>query len=293
MKEIELKKFVQIVPEHDIVDENGIPTGQRTEKVKLWGSFFDEKLLPEIILNTVCDNGITSKIFIQPSWTFKNTTNTVLTAAQAGVPNPNANSISVETGTKVTFTGKWKWQETTDLRNPTRTAGLFGTTLPDKDTLSAELVKEDIVSNWNGAQYIYCIKAGPVVSGTKLVKPSGEHAASVAVSVAFMDKAYIGQIDTLTPDQTKIKALTSRGLVNNKVRNESGVTNDNTHYWCYAYPKSLGMLSKIIMNGATPVLGAFITKEVTVTNGSGNSVPYICYITSNKGAFTNAQLAFS
>lgn len=298
MKKIELDKFVQVIPSQPKVDENGnyiLDSNQEnemTEEVEVWGRFFNPDNLPEQVLKIVCDNGITSKIVITPTWSFKNKNGETLTPQQVGVSNVNQNNIYVETGTKVDLSATWKWQEQEGYRNPTRTAGLFGTTLPSANTNSSVLSETDITSNFYKNQIIYVAKSGPVVSGSKLVKPSGEHSSSDSISVSFMNKAYVGQIDVNTPNQNQIKSLTSCGLVSSKSRNESGVTNDNTHYWCYAYPKSLGKLSKIIMNGATPVLGAFAVKEITITNGSVDEVPYLCYISNNKGAFTNAQLSF-
>lgn len=298
MKKIELDKFVQIIPSQPKVDENGnyiLDSNQQhemTEPVEIWGKFFNPDNLSEDVLNIICDNGITPVISITPTWSFKNKAGIPMTPAEAGVTNVNSISVYVETGTKVDLSATWKWQEQEGYRNPTRTNGLFGTTLPEANTDSIVVTKQNITSNFRSGQVIYCPKSGPVVNGSKLVKPSGEHSISIGFDVEFNNKAYVGQIDTNTPDQNKIKALTSRGLVSNKARNESGVTNDNAHYWCYAYPKSLGNLSKIIMNGATPVLAAFTIKEVTITNGSGDLVPYLCYITNNKGAFTNAQLSF-
>lgn len=298
MKKIELDKFVQVIPSQPKVDENGnyiLDSNQQhemTEPVEIWGKFFNPDNLSEDILNIICDNGITPVISITPTWSFKNKAGIPMTPTEAGVTNVNANIINVETGTKVDLSATWKWQEQEGYRNPTRTNGLFGTTLPSANTDSPVLTKQNITSNSTWYQEIYTKNTGPIVINSRLTKPSGEIMNRAGISVEFKNKAYVGQIDTNTPDQNKIKTLTSRGLVSNKARNESGVTNDNAHYWCYAYPKSLGNLSKIIMNGATPVLAAFTVKEVTVTNGSGDLVPYLCYITNNKGAFTNAQLSF-
>lgn len=294
MKEIELDRFVQIIPAQQKVDSDGNPIpGEKTEPVKLWGSFFDATKLPEIILNTVCDNGITMRLTVVPTWSFKNANNQAMTNIQAGVSNVNALAIQVESGTKVTLSAKWKWEENANYQNPTRTQGFFGTSLPPANTFTSDKVQADIVTNFSSNQSIHCIKSGPVVVGNRLTRPTGEHSHAVGFSVTFLNKAFVGQIDTQTPDQNKIKSLVSRGLVNNKARTEVGVTNDNNNYWCYAYPKSLGNLTQIIMNGATPVLSAFKVVEVTVTNGSESNVPYLCYISNNKGAFTNARLAFS
>lgn len=294
MKEIELDKYVQIIPEQKVVDANGIPTGQKTEPVKLWGKFFNVGEIADIVLETICDPGITPSIKINPVWTFKNKAGVPMTKEQAGVPNNNASAILVETGTIVDLSATWLWREVAGYRNPTSTRGIIGgTDLMQPNVPSGEFIRSSIKTNESFQQTIICPKTGPIVNGPKILRPSGEHTATDSVSVTFLNKAFIGQIDTLTPNQNQIKGLQSLGLKNNKVLNQNGVTNDNNNYWCYAYPKSYGLLSKIIMNGATPVLNAFRTFELVVTNNSGDEVPYICYITNNKGAFTNAQLSFS
>ena len=92
-------------------------------------------------------------------------------------------------------------------------------------------------------------------------------------------------------DETTVKALS--GELGGKSVTKSGVTATTSQYYMFAYPKSLGALTTIIQDGATPVLGAFTRSELTITNAAGLSVQLYVYRSNNKGAFTNAQLQFS
>lgn len=224
---------------------------------------------------------------ISSTWTIKNQNGTAATIAGL---NTSANSIIVETGYKVEYAGKFKWTHTDSKKDPTAVTGDFGTTLPDSGDYSFEISVMNISTNHTSKVTLSAPKKGLMVSGTMVVPASGNDTTSATASVTFQHRRYYGVTTSATP--TDIKSLASTGLVTSKGGTLTGVTANTSQYFCYAYPKSLGALSKITQNGAAPVLEDFNRTEVTIVNDAGLSIVYYVYTTKNKGAFTNVELKF-
>jgi len=66
-------------------------------------------------------------------------------------------------------------------------------------------------------------------------------------------------------------------------------------YTYYSYPASYGAITSIILDGVTPILGAFteINSALSVTNSYGESLNYRVYKSNLPGAFTANSVAFS
>lgn len=201
----------------------------------------------------------------------------------------SSNSITYEKGYKAKFTGTWKWTSEEGKKNPTRTDGSWGTILPSSGNASGLLTLDNITTNTTISQNLYAPKLGLMVSGSNVTPASGEDKTTASVSVTFKDRLYYGVVSSSTPTESNIKALTNE-LVSSRVKTVSNIT--ASQYYCYAYPQSLGALTKITQDGATPVLGAFTQKTLTITNAAGLSVALYVYISNNPGAFTNNELKF-
>lgn len=291
MQNKQLSKFVQELPSLPKYDAKGnVIEGEFTERTILWGWFFPKEEFPDMVLDIVCDVNIVTPT-ISSTWSIKNQSNGVVEPNTIGV-NPNSNSIILERGYKVSYSGKWKWQESSGYKNPTRTAGSWGTTLPNSNVESSVHTETDLTANKTITQTIYAKKTGPIVSGNKLLKPTGEDSTSASASVNFRSRYYIGPTTSATPSQDNIKALGSNTLTTTKALTKTGVTASGSEYYCYAYPKDLGALTKITQNGAAPVIEDFNRTEVTVTNNAGLQIVYYVYTSKNKGAFTNVELKF-
>jgi hypothetical protein len=78
---------------------------------------------------------------------------------------------------------------------------------------------------------------------------------------------------------------------NNKAFNvicDGTYTNNSSNYTYIIYPASYGVLSNIIQDGATPVLGAFTNLGTfTISNGYGHSYNVLIYKSNALGAFAN------
>ena len=219
---------------------------------------------------------------ISGTWTITNQNNTQITTST------NAN-ITYEKGYKAKFEGTWKWVSASRKKNPSRTDGTWGTTLPTSNTNSTKQTSSNITSTTTFTQNIYAPKLGLMVSGSNVTPASGEDKTTVSASVTFKDRLYYGVVSSSTPTESDIKTLTNE-LVSSRAKTISNITADQ--YYCYAYPQSLGTLTKITQDGATPVLGAFTQKTLTITNAAGLSVALYVYVSNNPGAFTNNELKF-
>lgn len=126
--------------------------------------------------------------------------------------------------------------------------------------------------------------------GEKVVNAYGEDRTTVKGTVTFKDRLFYGVV-TAVPNAEQIKNLASE-LVSTRQKTLTNITTNKGEYFVYAYPASLGNLTRIIQNGATPVLGAFNKYNITYTGNAGNSILLNVYVSANDGAFTNVQLQF-
>ena len=205
------------------------------------------------------------------------------------VESSSSYNITYEKGYKANFTGTWKWTEAEGKKNPTRTDGSWGATLLASNNDSGLLTIKNITTNTTISQNLYAPKLGLMVSGSNVAPASGEDKTTASASITFKDRLYYGTVPSSTPNEAAIKALTNE-LVSSRTKTISNITTNQ--YYCYAYPQSLGALTKITQDGATPVLGAFTQKTLTITNAAGLSVALYVYVSNNPGAFTNNELKF-
>lgn len=226
-------------------------------------------------------------ITISGEWSWVNADDSIPTTHTS-----SSNSITLEEGSKASWQGTWKWNATSDQKDATRCSGtLDGTDLPAKNTNSdlitiSSIEFDSAVKSYS--QTIYAPKSGLMVSGTKVVKATGEYSRSASIGVSFSRRYYFGYSSTNTITEAIIQGLATTELTTTKARTINGVQTADK-YVVYAYPSSYGDLSKITMDGATPVLGAF-TKigTVSVTNPAGKAIDCIVYVSNNPGAFAQA-----
>lgn len=92
----------------------------------------------------------------------------------------------------------------------------------------------------------------------------------------------------------QIIALANKDLNTSRSESYTGVTAGAGNYLFYAYPESYGLLDSIILDGASPIKGAFqYMTGVPVTNQHGITENYIVYRSNAANAFTNNTLDFS
>lgn len=206
--------------------------------------------------------------------------------------NNTSKALTLEIGYKAQFTGAYKWTAAAGKKNPT----IIDSTSSWK-TLTASGVESDaFTSSVTGTNATYKVKLGApktglMVSGADVKPASGNDYKEASASVTFKYRLFTGMATTQNVTEDIVKALTGE-LVTSPNTTKSGITATATQYYVMAYPSSLGNLTQIIQDGATPVLGAFTKNTLSVTNGAGYTQTYNVYVSNNPGAFTNASLQF-
>lgn len=231
---------------------------------------------------------IVDKVLVTPvitsQWTIKNQAGDTVTLP--GI-NLSSNSIIIETGYKVDYSGSFKWIHSDGKKDPTSVNGSYGTALPASNINSATLTDSNITANKTYTVNLVAPKKGLMLSGSTIIAATGNDTTKATAQVSFQHKRMWG----VTTDPVNI-TFDAFDLANSRAKTITGVTANTTQYYYYAYPKTLGALTKITQNGAAPVIGDFNRVEKTIVNAAGASIVYYIYTTKNKGAFTNVELKF-
>lgn len=228
---------------------------------------------------------------ITGTWTFYNNKDQVVERTSIN-PVPDINNPTIEQGYKASFSGTYKWTHEEGKKDPTQVqSGSSWTDLPATGINSQTYTTPHVTTNTTVKIGIQAAKTGLMVSGSNVVPASGMDTTVAQKTVTFTTRRYWGTCTSNVVTETDIKGMSSE--LGAKACTKSGITADTSHYFVYAYPKSLGVLSGIIQDGATPVLTAFTQQELIITNSAGLSIPLYVYRSNNKGAFTNVTLQFS
>ena len=209
----------------------------------------------------------------------------------SGGATSTSDNLILENGYSVSWSGNFKWNSSTGYKNPERTDGDLGSTLPFDGQNSNTTNITGITSNRSITQNLYADKKGLLINGEKVVNATGEDKSYKSMTVTFKHNLFRGSVANQTPTGEQVSALTGE-LVTSRAKTVSGVTTTAGQYYVYAYPQSLGNLTSIIQNGSIPVLSAFNKTNVTYTNAAGLSITLNVYTSANDGAFTNATLNF-
>lgn len=198
-------------------------------------------------------------------------------------------SGTIEYGYKAQFIGTYKWQEQEGYKNPTQVMvgsnwNILTNSGEDSNIYTSEQFTETAVVQVG----LQAPKTGLMVSGTNVQPAVGLDTTKASTFVYFNHRKYFGNCNTNNPTEADIKKLMSE-LSESRV---SARTVSATGYYIYAYPQSLGDLTKITQDGAIPILGAFTKKTLDITNAAGLRITLNVYISNNPGAFTNNSLKF-
>lgn len=209
----------------------------------------------------------------------------------SGGTTSTSDNLILENGYSVSWNGYFKWNSSTGYKNPERTDGDLGSTLPFDGQNSSTTNITGITSNRSITQNLYADKKGLLVNGEKVVNATGEDKSYKSMTVTFNHMLFRGSVISATPTGEQVSALAGE-LVTSRAKTVSGITSAAGQYYVYAYPQELGDLTSIIQNGSIPVLSAFNKTNVTYTNAAGLSIALNVYTSANDGAFTNATLNF-
>lgn len=221
---------------------------------------------------------------VSSQWTIKNQDGETVTLSGVSLTN---NSITIEKGYKVDYSGSFKWTHNSAYKDPTSVSGNYGTTLPSNNVLSNPVSYQNVSTTTTYTVTLSAPKRGLMVSGTKVLPAAGNDTSAATAKVTFQDRRFYG-----TSTDSNITSLGTSNLTASRTLTVNNITTSTSQYYCYAYPKSLGVLTAIIQNGAQPIIDAFNRTEVSVVNNAGLSVDYYVYTSKNVGAFTNATIEF-
>ena len=218
---------------------------------------------------------------IRGRWSVFNAAGTVVESM--GSPST---SLSLENGYQASWTGAFSYPAAKEGQKvPTSVSGNW-TALPAANTPSATYkTPEKVKTDTTISATIAAAKTGLMVSGTDVKPASGNDTKTASASVHFYHRRYFGLASTSSITADVIKGLSKTDLNNSRTAKLEGISATDAQYYVIAYPKAMGELTKIVQNGATPLLnGGFEKSEVTVTNAAGASIVYLVYRTVNPGA---------
>lgn len=210
---------------------------------------------------------------ISSTWKIKKQDGTVVSTS-------TNNNTTVENGAKVDYSGTSSQPTPSASQTaPTAISGDFGTSASGSKTAT------DITTGTQFRVTYTAPKSGLEVSGTKVVKASGNQQTSASASVAFSHRRYWGASTYADADITKLTTELSNSKAKTIDFNCSG-----GKYFYYAYPKALGSATWKV--GGLAFTGYQLT-EKTITNEYGLPVAYYIYRSSNlqTGSSINAVIS--
>lgn len=256
----------------------GITRGTWSE----WMPFVDDQTLDLAV--TVNNMTNENKELVTPtiSGTF-----TVKTASGTQSSTSTNNSLDVENGFVVDWTGTFSWKAASGKKKPESVSGNW-TTLPASGVASAVYTATGLKADTTISATLAAAKTGLMVSGSSVVLAKGNDTKTATAKVRFLHRRYWGLTTEKTVTAAVVKALSGTDLNNTKTAKLTGISATDAQYYVIAYPKAMGDLSKIVQNGATPLLdGGFVKSEVNVTNAAGVAIAYYVYRTDKPGALKN------
>jgi hypothetical protein len=116
---------------------------------------------------------------------------------------------------------------------------------------------------------------------------------SGTVTINLVYRNALGFSSSTSVTLSQIESFGNILLTNSKARSFTGVSAGALDFTYYVYAASAGDLTNVILDGTTPIFGAF-TKlaDVSGVNVNGANVTYRVYKSNDPGAFTNNSLQF-
>lgn len=234
-------------------------------------------------------------------WTvYQNDGTTPLSLLSGALTNQ---SITVDVGAKVEASAYFKYPVVgAGFKGPDSISGNFGTTDPGENTNSTSKTHTDleggVITSSSTTTKSYSVtlagaKQGLQVSGANVVVATGNDTTSDTISVVFRHRIYFGVSSNTSLTEAQIKALGTSRFGDN-TESFTGVSAGVGEYLYFIYDDQYSDLSNIILDGASPILGAF-TKltDVPITNPAGVAQNLKVYRSNAPNAFSNNSLNFS
>ena len=256
----------------------GITKGTWSE----WMAFVDDPTLDLAVKVSNMTNENKELVTPTISGTF-----TVKTASGTQSSTSTNNNLDVENGFMVDWTGTFSWKAASGKKKPESVSGNW-TALPASGVASEVYTATGLKVDTTISATLAAAKTGLMVSGSSVVLAKGNDTKTATAKVRFLHRRYWGLTTEKTVTAAVVKALSGTDLNNTKVAKLTSISATDSQYYVIAYPKAMGELSKIVQNGATPLLdGGFVKSEVSVTNAAGVAIDYYVYRTDKPGALKN------
>ena len=134
-----------------------------------------------------------------------------------------SDNLILENGYSVNWSGCFKWNSSTGYKNPERTDGDLGSTLPFDGQNSSTTNITGITSNRSITQNLYADKKGLLINGEKVVNATGEDKSYKSMTVTFKNMLFKGLVTSATPTGEQVSALAGE-LVTSRAKAVPGVT---------------------------------------------------------------------
>lgn len=207
-------------------------------------------------------------------------------------------NISVEDGFYVAWNGTFKWETKEGFKDPTAFE-LSGSFMAVPDTLPASGVDSagittTLVQNTNST---YKVKLqspmqGLIIKNNRVVRPTSEDIdeTEASISVTFKRRYYWGYSELAEITEKALKELANTNLTTTRAITLNNVqTGTEPLYVYYCYPKKLGEVTSIILDGATSITEAFEKSEITITNDAGIEVPMYVYRSTQSAIYPKSS----
>ena len=275
----------QTYPEYNAGDGVDITNNTISAKVGIGIKLKDTKIVLDTDFTTLPTTSITC-----------NFTDTTLGQAYEIQNDTDITKVQVvENGCNINSSSKYIFTNSVGTSDPERVEGDFSSTqIPGGGIFSQDLIINNITSDKTISVILKKNGSGLTVKDGRVIVNTEEDILTRSISLKFYSALYSGNHYNSDITESEIKASLTKRLSNVKSYNINSVTTSSNEYFFYIYPKSFGLLTNIIMDGAAPVLGAFtMIKEVAITTDTNLSVIYLVYKSNDLGAFTNNRLTFS
>lgn len=227
-------------------------------------------------------------------WELRKNDNVTAYSLRSGVATDQA--ITVHNGVNVYVHAKYSYPSPTSSQvAPTTISGDFGATDPGAGVFSATFTNGGVAITTadSFAVTLAAPKSGLIVVGDQVEFASGNNTTSDSVSVTFSHDVFFGYSTSTSLLEADIQALATKRF-GDKSETFTGVTATGGKYTYFVYPASYGALTSVILDGSSPILGAFSRQsDVNITNDGGLVVAMAVYRSNATDAFTDNSLAFS
>ena len=211
-------------------------------------------------------------------------------------PSITGNNLIVAKGTIAKVTSSFIYYLDLNELAPEIVSGDFGTADPGEGVTSEEFSYNgnEIINDKSFSVTFAKENSGLLVDNNQVINAQGNSYTTASLRIFFRDNYYFGVVNNQLPSVLELENLMWPSLIYNKNISKSAVSSQIGEYIAIAYPSSFGILNNVILDGSSPILGAFTRlPNISLKNKSGLLVDCIVYISNADNAFNNNNLTFN